>query len=147
MQLAAEGLISMTPSLEFHHIGLATKNMDRAKRLYESLGYAVSDSIVVASQRVRVCFVTKVGHPMIELIEPLSEDSPVRAILGKTGSTPYHLCYATRDLGEVEIQLRALKCLPVGGVFLSEALDSQATRFFYNANIGLIEVTERTSRR
>ena len=134
----------MIPSLEFHHVGLATKNMSRAQRLYTALGHCVSDSSLVPSQQVRVSFVTKTGHPTIELIEPLNDRSPIRAILEKTGSTPYHLCYTTRSLAEVEIQLRALKCLPVGEVFVSGPLDDQATRFFYNANIGLIEVTEKT---
>jgi methylmalonyl-CoA/ethylmalonyl-CoA epimerase len=137
----------MIPSLTFHHIGLATKNMDRAKGLYLALGYAVSDSTVAASQRVRVCFVTKDGHPTIELIEPLSDDSPVRTILEKSGSTPYHLCYTTPDLAKVETQLRALKCQPVGDVFRSEPLNGQATRFFYSSHIGLFEVAERTEQR
>ncbi len=137
----------VVPTLAFHHIGLATKNMDRARRLYESLGYAVSNLNVVQNQRVRVCFVTKKEHPTIELIEPLSDDSPVCAILEKSGSTAYHLCYTTPDLSQVEIQLRALKCLPVGDAFVSDPLDGQTTRFFYNANIGLVEVTESAERR
>lgn len=128
--------------LDFHHIGLATRNMVRARALLEALGYVLSDVSEVPVQRVRVCFATRENHPTIELIEPVGDDSPVHAILDKVGSTPYHLCYTTADLGRAEIALRRLKCQPLGERFVSGPLADRATRFFYNPSIGVIEVAE-----
>jgi methylmalonyl-CoA/ethylmalonyl-CoA epimerase len=129
-------------ALEFHHVGIATKHMARARGLYESLGYRVSAIVAVPSQRVNVCFVEKAGHPTIELIEPADEESPILTILAKVGSSPYHLCYRTPDLGLARKELKAKGLLPLGATFVSGPLADQQTQFFYSASIGMIEVTE-----
>ena len=134
----------MALQLAFHHVGLATRSMDRARAVFEGLGYSVDASSPVPCQRVRVCFASKADHPTIELIEPVGDDSPVRSILDKVGSTPYHLCYVTPDLGLAEAELRRLKCIPLGERFASGPLGDRATRFFYNASIGVIEISEAT---
>jgi methylmalonyl-CoA/ethylmalonyl-CoA epimerase len=124
-----------TLPLAFHHVGLATKSMERARAVVEGLGYSVDAVSPVPSQRVRVCFARQAHHPTIELIEPDGDDSPVRTILD-------HLCYVTPDLGKAEAELRRLKFVPLGEQFVSGPLSDQATRFFYNAGIGVIEVSE-----
>lgn len=129
-------------ALEFHHVGVATKHMARARGLYESLGYRVSEVVAVPSQRVNVCFVDKQGHPTIELIEPADEEAPIQTILAKVGSTPYHLCYQTPDLDGARRELKARGFMPLGAAFASGPLAEQQTQFFYNASIGMIEVTE-----
>jgi methylmalonyl-CoA/ethylmalonyl-CoA epimerase len=129
-------------ALEFHHVGVATKNMVRARELYESLGYRVTEVVAVACQRVNVCFVEKAGHPTIELIEPADDEAPIQTILAKVGSTPYHLCYCTPDLEVARQELKGRGFLPLGAAFVSGALAEQQTQFFYSASIGMVEVTE-----
>lgn len=130
--------------LDFHHIGIATKNISRAKKLYENMGYSVSEVMYVPSQKVNVCFANKGLHPTIEIIEPADSQSPVQTFLDKVGSTPYHLCYRTTDLKTATQELKALSFMPIGSPFVSGPLSNQTTCFFYNVHIGLIEVTEET---
>jgi methylmalonyl-CoA/ethylmalonyl-CoA epimerase len=134
--------ITNTIDLTFHHLGLATKSLVRAKAVFEALGYAASDTSHVPGQRVNVCFVRKQNHPTIELIEPADGESPVQAILEKVGSTAYHMCYQTPDLKRAVQELRKLKFLPLGGVFISGPLCEQKTCFLYSASVGMVEVTE-----
>jgi len=128
--------------LLFNHLGLATKHLVRAQRVFAAMGYSIGEVSHVPPQRVNVCFVQKPGHPTIELIEPVDEDSPAKIILDKCGSGLYHLCYSTHDLEVASLDLLAQKFMVVGSVFESGPLGNQRTCFFYSASIGLIEVTE-----
>jgi methylmalonyl-CoA/ethylmalonyl-CoA epimerase len=131
-------------ALTFHHVGLATKSLDRARAMFEALGYHVSEPEYVPSQRVRVSFVTRDGQPTVELIEPVDPQSPVQTVLDKVGSTVYHLCFSTCDFARAVQDLRRQHFMPVGDVFVSHPLSDQQTCFFYNASVGLIELTAET---
>ena len=128
--------------LEFDHLGLATKDMARARKLLSNLGYTVSEVVPVPVQTVNVCFARSPGHPTIELIEPASDGSPIEKILEKVGSGPYHLCYRTVDLSVTARELKARGFIALGPEFVSGPLGEQRTGFFHNASIGMIEVTE-----
>jgi len=126
----------------FHHIGFATKNIARTKRIFKDLGLEMGKIIHVPSQKVKVCFSHCENHPLIELIEPAGEDSPVRNILNKVGTSPYHICYQTAELDRASEYLRELDFLLIKGPTPSNALKDNKICFFYNNYFGLIEVVE-----
>jgi methylmalonyl-CoA/ethylmalonyl-CoA epimerase len=127
---------------EFHHLGLATKSLERAAKTLQAMGYETGGPVYVPAQDVTVCFASRPGHPTIEIIEPGSEKSPVRNILDKGGSGPYHLCYRVPDLSAACTWLEANRFQAIGPAFISNALDDQRTCFFYHNNLGLVEITE-----
>jgi methylmalonyl-CoA/ethylmalonyl-CoA epimerase len=131
-----------TKLLTFHHIGIATKNIARTKRIFENFGLRMSEAIHVPSQRVNVCFSQKGGHPQIELIEPAEKDSPIHNILNKVGTTPCHFCYQTPELDQASKYLKEHGFLLINGPSRSNALDDNRICFFYNKHFGLIEVVE-----
>ena len=50
-------------------------------------------------QKVKVAFLaTRPGDPLIELVEPVAEDSPVRRFLREKGGGLHHMCYETPNL-------------------------------------------------
>jgi methylmalonyl-CoA/ethylmalonyl-CoA epimerase len=50
-------------------------------------------------QKVKVTFLsTRPGDPLIELVEPVGEDSPVRQFLREKGGGLHHVCYEVDDL-------------------------------------------------
>jgi glyoxalase/bleomycin resistance protein/dioxygenase superfamily protein len=59
---------------------------------------AISDKISDPIQRVTVCFARMQGDTVIELVEPLGENSPIDTFIGSSRGGVYHLCYEVEDL-------------------------------------------------
>ena len=101
----------------FHHIGVAVRSLEDAIPTYRDLfGYElVSGPFDDPIQKVSVCFLSRGdGDPWIELVAPLSEDSPVKGTLKKGGGT-YHICYTVPDIEDAIRHLTGLGCFLVSG--------------------------------
>lgn len=96
----------------FHHVGVAVRDLDAALDLYTELfGFRqVAQPVTVSAQHVRVAFVEAGPGVLIELIEGLDEEAPVRGVLERSGAGPYHLCYEVDDLDAAVRQLRRKRC-------------------------------------
>lgn len=85
-----------------HHVGVAVAKLDDAAQLLDSLfGYKViSGDIDDPIHKVTVNFLRQNAHDAaeIELIAPLTDDSPIRSILAKGSGAASHLCFETTDL-------------------------------------------------
>jgi len=91
---------------KINHIGIAVKSIESALPLYRDvLGMALEGTEEVAEQRVRVAFLA-VGESRIELLEPTSEDSPVRKFLEKSGEGIHHIAYEVADLSAALASLK-----------------------------------------
>ena len=89
----------MLNSLQFHHIGLACRDMAQDRRDHEFLGYrAEGDTFEDPRQRIRGLFMT-LGPMRVELLEPLDESSPLTAYL-KRGIKIYHQCFSCPDIAQ-----------------------------------------------
>jgi methylmalonyl-CoA/ethylmalonyl-CoA epimerase len=91
------------PTLD--HIGIAVRSLDSAK-IYEALGLRVDDVETVESQGVRTAFLS-VGDSNLELLEPLSDDSPVGRFVAKRGEGIHHICLRVSNLDEHLARLKA----------------------------------------
>jgi methylmalonyl-CoA/ethylmalonyl-CoA epimerase len=49
-------------------------------------------------QNTHIVFLSKNAFPLIELVVPIDENSPVVKTLDKMGVAPYPICYATNDI-------------------------------------------------
>ena len=87
------------------HIGIAVRSIDEARTFYETLGLEVSFIEEVPFDGVRVAMIP-CGETHIELLEPLSEDSPVARFLEKRGPGIHHICLASDDLRADDARLR-----------------------------------------
>ena len=80
------------------HIAIAVKNLaEEITRYRDVLGLEFLGTEVVAEQKVTVAFF-KVGDVFIELLEPLSADSPVSAFIEKKGGGLHHLALEVDDI-------------------------------------------------
>jgi methylmalonyl-CoA/ethylmalonyl-CoA epimerase len=69
---------------------------------------------MILSNGVHVAFVRRGGDPLIELVAPTHNESPVSRILERGRGGLYHVCYEVRDI-EAEIsRLRELRYVPLG---------------------------------
>lgn len=92
----------MKPTLD--HIGIAVKSLAAAK-IYEALGLTLDHLETVETQGVKTAFLA-VGDSHLELLEPLSPESPVGRFIAKRGEGIHHICLRVDDL---DAELERLK--------------------------------------
>ncbi|KXF77651.1 methylmalonyl-CoA epimerase [Paramesorhizobium deserti] len=82
-----------------NHVAIAVPDLKAAAALYRTaLGVEPSVPQALSEHGVTVAFVD-VGNTKIELLEPLGEDSPIRAFLDKNpAGGMHHLCYEVEDI-------------------------------------------------
>jgi methylmalonyl-CoA/ethylmalonyl-CoA epimerase len=83
------------------HIGIAVRDLDRQLALYRDvLGLELLGFEELEDQQVRVA-ILKVGESNIELLEPLSDSSPVARFLERRGEGIHHLAYEVQGITQV----------------------------------------------
>jgi methylmalonyl-CoA epimerase len=87
------------------HVGIAVRSIDEAKGLYEAMGLRVEAIEEVPHEGVRVAMLA-CGESRIELLEPMSEESPIARFLDKRGPGIHHLCLGSDDVRADDARLR-----------------------------------------
>jgi methylmalonyl-CoA epimerase len=88
------------------HIGVAVEDLDAAIALHEeAYGMAVAHREVVAEQGVEAVLLD-VGENHVELLSPLSEETPVGKFLAKRGPGLHHVAYQVSDIDAALAGLR-----------------------------------------
>ncbi|MBN2345514.1 MAG: methylmalonyl-CoA epimerase [Candidatus Aminicenantes bacterium] len=88
------------------HIAIAVKSLaEEIPRYRDVLGLEFLGSETVPEQKVTVAFF-KAGDVSIELLEPLSPDSPISAFIEKKGGGLHHLSLEVDDIREAIRGLR-----------------------------------------
>lgn len=130
--------------MKFHHIGVATYDLQRAIKLYSDLGYNLQKEQVYTDpiQKVKIAFMELDGHPLIELVAPNGVNSPVDSILKKKGATPYHTCYEVSDLLQTVNDNKKLGFTLITKLTPAIAFNNRSICFMYNKDIGMIELLE-----
>ena len=92
--------------MKLDHIGIATRGIDQAMDLWRgSLGLALEHTEEIAEQGVRVGMIS-LGESKVELLEPLSDDSPVGRFLEKRGPGLHHIAIRVDDIGAALAKLK-----------------------------------------
>jgi methylmalonyl-CoA epimerase len=87
------------------HLGIAVKSLAAARGIYEKLGLTISEEEVVESEGVRLVMVP-VGETRLELLEPLSENSPIAKFIAKRGEGLHHVSLRVPDLAAAVERLK-----------------------------------------
>ena len=132
----------MLADFKFHHIGVAVKDIEATAAIYENGGYKASATIYDHIQNVNICWLTKDDSPIIELLAPVDEASPVNKILEKNGVSPYHTCYIVENIEAAISELRKQKYVMVSKPAEAIAFKGSKVAFMFNKNVGLIELVE-----
>ena len=92
--------------MKVDHIGIATRQIEEALALWrDALGLQVAFTEEVREQGVRVAMLP-IGETHIELLEPLSENSPVGKFLEKRGPGIHHVAIQVTDIRATLAQLK-----------------------------------------
>jgi methylmalonyl-CoA/ethylmalonyl-CoA epimerase len=137
----------MNSDYSFHHIGIATKNIEKCANAYGKFGYSLSDIKIEPTQSVRIAFLSREGAPMIELVEPLTDDSPVSRLVKQSGTTPYHTCWEVSDIEKSAEELEELNFRLLFEPMTSEAMDEGLFCYLFSPETGLIEIFQRAMKK
>ena len=89
------------------HVGIAVADLAAARALYEQvLGLEVTHEEVIEEQGVHELLL-RAGEAYVQLVAPLSPDTPVGKFLAKRGEGVHHVGYAVPDITEALTDLRA----------------------------------------
>lgn len=137
---------SRRPSFRLRHVGVAVPALDPATNVLQSLfGYRVtSGPFDDPIQKVTVKFLThgETDSAEIELIAPLTEDSPIRSLLSKSGGGAYHLCFETDDLDAALEFTKEQGCIVVSAPQPAVAFSGRRIAWIYTATRQLFELVE-----
>ena len=91
---------------KIEHIGIAVNDLDASNIVFEKIlgnpHYKIEE---VASEGVRTSFFQS-GPNKIELLEAISEDSPIAKFLDKKGEGVHHIAFAVAD---IKAEIKRLK--------------------------------------
>ena len=90
------------------HVGIACRDLDRAVALYQAtFGLEVASLEVNEEQGVREAMLAVGGNPgsgerpgYVQLLEPLSPDTPVGKFIARRGEGLHHVGYGVADISE-----------------------------------------------
>ena len=91
-----------------NHIGIATDSLDNAAKVWEALGFSQGDEEVLEGQGVKIRYMRGDGDTNIELLEPLSDDSPVGKFLSVRGPGVQQIAINVPDIVSKISQLKGM---------------------------------------
>lgn len=142
-------------SLKLDHIGFVVENILKVKELFGAIGIDTgTEAVVNPLQKVSASFVN-VGERddiYIELLEPVSDDSPISNFLQKRGTGLHHLCFEVDDIEKATQELNAKgfrmvvppeDCTAYDENLKRECQESTKIAFFIISKGVLIELIEK----
>ena len=131
---------------KLRHVGVAVPSLGPAtEALADLFGYrVVSGPFDDPIQKVSVNFLTQSDQDVaeIELISPLSEDSPIASMLRKSGGGAYHLCFETTDIEQALVHAKNNGCVIVSPAVPAVAFNGRRIAWIYTRSRQLFELVE-----
>ena len=127
--------------MKIDHIGYAVKNIDKAKKSMEALGYTFEDTVKDTDRNIYIAFGELDGY-RVELVSPIDNGSPIDAHLSKIGPTPYHICYKSTDIETDVENLKKNRFKVTIPLAPAVAFNGKRVVFMYSLSIGIIEIVE-----
>jgi len=92
--------------MKINHLGIATNSIDEALKFWaDALGLENIHTETVEEQKVRVAMLP-IGESRIELLEPVTEDSPISKFLKNRGPGIHHIAVEVEDIEHALKQLK-----------------------------------------
>jgi len=90
---------------EVHHIGIAVKNLEDAKKIYcDIFGLECTREMTLPERGVHVAFL-ETGNTKIELLEGIGENSPITRFIERHGPGVQHISFEVNDIARVMKEL------------------------------------------
>lgn len=128
--------------MTIHHVGYLVKKLERARKAFEGLGYAVEQETVRDEYRkIDILFLIKDGY-RVELVAPYDSTSVVAGLLPRIGNSPYHFCYEVDNLDAEVERLRDERYVVSADPAPAPACGGRRVVFLIHPFMGMIELLE-----
>lgn len=131
--------------MQLSHVGIIVRDIEEGIKNHEALfGYKQLGSIVNdVTQKVRVVLMgTSEDDPVkIELISPLTEDSPVTELLKKRQAL-YHLCYSVPDIEDAKKKARKNGAIVIANPVEAPLFGNRKICFLFTKDHYVLELVE-----
>jgi|TARA_B100000959_G_scaffold153056_1_gene160494 methylmalonyl-CoA/ethylmalonyl-CoA epimerase len=81
-----------------NHVGIATHSLEASEQIWSALGFSPDSDYELPEQGVRVRYMTGAGETRIELLEPLSDDTPIGRFLTRKGPGVQQVAINVQDI-------------------------------------------------
>ncbi len=92
---------------ELDHVAIAVNTLADGFKFYETLGFTDMETEDVPSEKVKTGFLNLGNRATLELLEPTSDDSPVKKFLDKRGPGIHHICLRVKGIDAIVETLKA----------------------------------------
>jgi len=142
-QESGMGCDSMIAGLQFHHIGVACRDLEKEMRSFAIVGYKLEgEHFSDPLQKIHGCFLVGPG-PRIELLAPMDDTSPVMPWLQK-GVKMYHQAYEVESIADATAALCAERAVVISPAKPAVAFGGRKISFVMFPNLLLVELIEST---
>lgn len=129
---------------ELDHVAIAVNTLTDGFKFYETLGFENMEIEDVPSEKVKTGFLKLGNRASLELLEPTSDDSPVKKYLEKRGPGIHHICLRVKGIDAIVESLKAKGVRMINDKPKTGAHDCRVA-FIHPASTGgvLIELSEK----
>lgn len=133
--------------LKYHHLGLATKNKDKATIFLKGLNYEIGEVIYDPLQNVNLIICRHEKQPDVEIIFPQNNEeinSPLSNIFKFQNELIYHICYSTTNLESTLIKMKqsGLRIYTISSKKEAILFNNELVSFYKIKGFGIIEILE-----
>jgi len=123
--------------MKLHHIGYVVKDIAQYEKnlIFEKKIKELFDPVQNSNMALYLNFTDS----LIELIQPLNEESFTYNFLQKNGSSYHHLCYEIGSESELKELVDSQKLIKVKGPIPAILFDGRMVWFFYSRNKQIVE--------
>lgn len=133
-----------------HHVGYLTKDLDKAIKAFEQLGFYKETKIIHDQDRkINICFLisecevyNKGEGYRAELIQPTGIESPMYPLLKRYKNVPYHFCFLTKNIDITIENLVKDGYKVIQEPLAAPALENRKVCFLIGDASGIIELLE-----
>jgi methylmalonyl-CoA/ethylmalonyl-CoA epimerase len=131
--------------MNLHHIGIATNDLLAGIRHHEEFFniHPVTEIVEDPIQKSLLVLLSgpNMGGTRIELVQPLSDDSPVSNIIQR-GMPLYHLCFEVEDIEGTLEKARTRGALVISGPTPAKLFNGRRIAFIYGPDHYVVEFLE-----
>ncbi len=132
--------------MKLHHVGIVVDDIESGIQRYKSMFAFVPITEIVTDpvQKVSVVLLSdpEAGSIPVELIAPLTDDSPVSQIL-KGNMRLYHLCFLVDDIEEALKNLRSNGAIIISNPVPADLFEGKRIAFVYSPDKYVVELLEK----
>ncbi len=129
--------------INIDHIGIATHSITDSITIWELLGFKKSGQHIVEDQGVKVQYLSPSEGPKIELLEPLSKDTPIGKFLLNNGPGIQQIAICVDNIIDIIVKLKSFGIQMINEV-PTQGADGRLISFIHPNSTGgvLIELIQ-----